>query len=73
MEYNQKKFWYKRKKYGIGWDPASWQGWLTLIVWMTLLILIVIGLRTHVMAELAVYLGMIAILFVIVYKRGEKL
>jgi len=25
--------WFGRKKIGIGWSPASWQGWLTVAVY----------------------------------------
>lgn len=28
-----KRYWFKRKTYGWGWTPASWEGWLSLIIW----------------------------------------
>lgn len=24
----KKEYWFKRRRYGIGWIPATWQGWL---------------------------------------------
>ncbi|MGH2575573.1 MAG: hypothetical protein ACRDFC_07730, partial [Ignavibacteria bacterium] len=27
------KYWFKRKKYGFGWNPASWQGWVVLLIY----------------------------------------
>ena len=27
-----KKLWFKRKTYGYGWVPCTWQGWLFLLV-----------------------------------------
>lgn len=33
-----KRLWFRAKDYGWGWRPASWQGWLSLIVFVTLLI-----------------------------------
>jgi hypothetical protein len=33
-----KNYWFRAKKYGWGWTPASWQGW-TIIVIYTLLLL----------------------------------
>jgi drug/metabolite transporter (DMT)-like permease len=27
-----KRYWFKRRRYGWGWIPVTWQGWLTLIV-----------------------------------------
>lgn len=23
----QKNIWFKRKRFGLGWDPVSWEGW----------------------------------------------
>lgn len=31
MKNNNHSYWFKRKKYGYGWTPVSWQGWLTVI------------------------------------------
>jgi hypothetical protein len=25
--------WFRRKTYGWGWTPCSWEGWLVLLVW----------------------------------------
>lgn len=33
-----KKIWFKRKKYGWGWVPCTWQGWLVVFVYIALLI-----------------------------------
>ena len=29
-----KKLWFRAKRYGWGWVPATWQGWLILIVYI---------------------------------------
>lgn len=29
-----KKLWFKRKIYGWGWYPATWEGWLVIVVYM---------------------------------------
>lgn len=26
--------WFKAKRYGYGWYPATWQGWLAMLVWL---------------------------------------
>jgi hypothetical protein len=31
-----KKPWFKAKTYGWGWQPATWQGWLVMLVWLVL-------------------------------------
>lgn len=30
--------WFKRKRYGLGWYPVTWQGWLVLAVYVFLII-----------------------------------
>jgi len=32
------KLWFKAKRYGWGWTPACWQGWLVLGVYFAVLI-----------------------------------
>lgn len=29
-----KKYWFKRKRFGWGWIPTTWQGWLVIVVWL---------------------------------------
>ena len=31
MKEGSNKFWFKRKRYGWGWVPVTWQGWLVII------------------------------------------
>lgn len=31
-----KKFWFKAKRFGWGWYPATWQGWLVLVGFLVL-------------------------------------
>jgi uncharacterized membrane protein YhaH (DUF805 family) len=33
-----KKIWFKRKSYGWGWYPSSWEGWLVLAVYIVLMV-----------------------------------
>jgi uncharacterized membrane-anchored protein len=35
---NPEQYWFKRKAYGWGWVPATWQGWLTLAVFLGILL-----------------------------------
>lgn len=30
----EKKLWFKAKRYGFGWTPASWEGWAVLFVFI---------------------------------------
>jgi hypothetical protein len=38
QENKQKKIWFRKKRYGWGWTPASWEGWLILFVYVFLLV-----------------------------------
>ena len=41
--------WFRRNRYGAGWHPSSWQGWLVLGVVVAALVLIVVLRRTGVL------------------------
>ena len=28
------RYWFKAKKYGYGWYPATWEGWVVMAVWL---------------------------------------
>jgi amino acid transporter len=30
----KKKLWFKAKRYGYGWTPATWQGWAVVIIYL---------------------------------------
>jgi hypothetical protein len=32
MNNKQEKLWFKRRRYGWGWTPVTWQGWLTTVI-----------------------------------------
>jgi formate-dependent nitrite reductase membrane component NrfD len=32
------KYWFKRRRYGWGWVPATWQGWLVIGLYVMLLL-----------------------------------
>ena len=32
-------YWFKRRRYGYGWTPVTWQGWLTVVAFLALVIL----------------------------------
>ncbi len=39
MTETPKKLWFKRKRYGWGWTPITWQGWLSVVVFVVLVAL----------------------------------
>ncbi len=76
---NPQGYWFKAKLYGWGWTPARWQGWVTLLLFIALLLAnaflfapdkqsdngqpVVFALTTIVL---------VAILIFICYKKGER-
>ena len=33
----ERKIWFKAKPYGVGWYPATWEGWLITLLYVVLL------------------------------------
>ena len=73
-------YWFKAKKYGLGWKPASWQGWLVLAIFVVLMM--VNAYRLGIMSQsfqgnitgfLLENIVLIGILLMICMKTGEKL
>ena len=80
MEYvkdNPKGLWFKEKRFGWGWTPVKWQGWLVIGVYVALLFA-----ATKTIDEtkpdavpftfLALVILLTAALFFVARKKGEK-
>ncbi len=35
---NPNRYWFRRKLFGWGWTPATWEGWLTLLVFVVAMV-----------------------------------
>ena len=79
---NPQKYWFRRKVWGWGWTPARWQGWLTLAVFVVLLVLIVVPTfeyaRAHphpgsdfIILYILKILASVAALITVCYATGE--
>ncbi len=42
MSDNPNNYWFKRRRYGWGWFPVTWQGWLCLLIFIAVIALDVI-------------------------------
>ena len=70
--------WFRRKLYGWGWYPATWQGWLVIVLFFlaeALTATVITGLTTN-DADFAAYFsattfGLVLILIIISWKKGE--
>lgn len=34
----EKRLWFKAKLFGWGWYPATWEGWLVILIWVGILV-----------------------------------
>ncbi|RLA47705.1 MAG: hypothetical protein DRR42_17400 [Gammaproteobacteria bacterium] len=74
MQTTEKQVWFPAKKYGWGWGfPCSWQGWVTIMVWLALVAggsaLLMPG-RFGIWITWLIVLG--AALFTVCLLKGEK-
>ena len=64
------KLWFKNKTYGYGWVPASWEGWVILIIYIVLLTGFIINFKSNGVVPAVI---LTIILLLICYKKGEPL
>lgn len=79
MKDNPKGLWFKRKLYGWGWTPVTWQGWMAILGFIV--ILVTDSIRTAqplsstdvppiaFLLRIVLYVG---VLMAVCYKKGEK-
>lgn len=71
------KYWFKRRRYGYGWYPATWHGWLTVAVYIVFLTISAFLLPVHPDNLLMLYYMLFVfsstiLLIVISYVKGPK-
>jgi|TARA_B100001971_G_C17839843_1_gene358040 hypothetical protein len=69
------KLWFKNRRLGIGWYPCSWEGWVTILVYLILVVVLTNTLliekdQNSYIFALFVITGL---LIIVSYKKGEKL
>ncbi len=79
---NPERYWFKRKIWGWGWVPATWQGWSVTLLYVLLISILVLTREKSIPGNpdsgsnfLTFALPSIALtifLIVIAYKKGEK-
>ncbi|MFZ1720985.1 MAG: hypothetical protein WAU07_00610 [Microgenomates group bacterium] len=76
---NHNKYWFKRKRYGWGWVPVTWQGWLVIALEVLFLLTVSNTLLKDVpestyQSEVGVFLGLVflsaSVVVFIAYKKG---
>lgn len=75
----EKKLWFKAKRYGYGWVPCSYEGWLVLLMYILFLFTDALLLDKHshsasdtVRPFLVHVVLATALLLFICYRKGEK-
>lgn len=71
---NPEGLWFKAKLYGWGWVPVTWQGWLVVVVGITIFVagMYVGELDDAPGATVLGFLLMLALIFTFGYSKGEK-
>lgn len=75
-----KNYWFKRRRYGYGWVPVTWQGWTVLAVWLAGVIAATIWVsdipKNTFQAEVVYFLLFVgastAVLVFLSYKKGPS-
>lgn len=71
------KLWFKAKTFGYGWYPVSWEGWVTLLIYLVVVVGLGVMLDRSPQAnsDLVLFFSSIAaatiILILICVKKGE--
>lgn len=79
---NPQGYWFKAKLYGWGWTPARWQGWLVILGYIALILVIVLNREEDIPGNpdsgsnfltFALPIIVLTILLIFIcYKKGEK-
>lgn len=75
---NPEHLWFKRKLYGWGWTPATWQGWLVIFAYIVLVLLFAFTVDENSPTNEIIFTSALPItlltvtLIRICYKAGEK-
>ena len=74
-----RKLWFMAKRYGWGWTPCSWEGWLVTLLAVIVIVLTMLHVDryAHSVSDMLIgsvlpVLGVVMILTGIAYKTGEK-
>ena len=75
MSIDDRRLWFGAHRYGYGWKPATWEGWLVLIAYLGLVVVCHVLVARH-MLNLPAFFACIAIvtgaLVALCWIKGEK-
>ncbi len=74
-----KKLWFRRKTYGWGWTPSTWQGWVVIAIYVLLILPIFSGKNSNyaslndlLLRSILPFIILTSGLIFICYKKGES-
>lgn len=68
----EKKLWFRRKLYGWGWTPITWQGWMVIIIWIIFFYFALLMMNHEWFKNFLFMVLSTFFLIYICYKKGEK-
>lgn len=77
-EDNPQHYWFKRKLFGWGWTPVTWQGWLVIIIYVALVLAAALTIdddssQREVVFTFIIPVVLLTLLMIkIAYRKGEK-
>lgn len=79
LKNNPEHYWFKRKPFGWGWTPVTWQGWLVTIVFIGAVILnalrlnVPVGLENEFLSPFVIETFIMLLVFIFIcIKTGER-
>lgn len=82
LQYNPEHKWFKRKVWGWGWVPATWQGWFVTFLYVALISLLIVTREeaipgnpdsgSNFLVFGLPFIVLTVIFIFIAYKKGEK-
>ena len=73
----KKQYWFRRKRYGYGWTPDTWQGWLATAMFIVLVVAFSVTLENSTLGQFVftlLFLLVVTMAFImVVYEKGENL
>lgn len=74
------KYWFRKRKYGWGWTPSTWEGWLITLIFLCVYLYVALTMSDEAVAEEGMFrilflplLALVILFLAIVWKKGEPL
>ncbi len=67
-----KKIWFKKKRYGWGWTPSSWEGWVATLGYMAVLFFSAWKVKAGEMGFGVIFILTTCLFMYTTYKKGEE-